>query len=75
MGPPDAWSDRGRRIRNSLPAVDEHSQSDGFMHETDGVTYAVDEQGDLLWFIPPSAYYRRRKGEAETAQPPDKPDL
>jgi hypothetical protein len=57
-------------------AVDEHSHRDGFgaMYATDGFTYATDEDGDLLWFISPGLYYRRRKGEAETAEPPDEPD-
>jgi hypothetical protein len=48
--------------------------SEGFTHETDGFTYAVDEDGDLRWFISPDVYYRRRKGEAEAAEPPAKPD-
>jgi hypothetical protein len=54
--------------------VDEHAQADGVMRETDGFTYATDEDGDLLWFISPGLYYRRRKGEAETAERPDEPD-
>ena len=65
-----SWSEDS----HSLPAVDEHSQTDGFMHETDGFTYAIDEDGDLLWFIPPSAYYRLGKREAEAAEPPAEPD-
>jgi hypothetical protein len=55
-------------------AVDEHAQTDGFMHETDGFTYAIDEDGDLLWFVSPGVYHRRRKGEAEAADPPAEPD-
>jgi hypothetical protein len=54
--------------------VDERSQTDGPMCETDGFTYAIDEDGDLLWFISPGLYYRRRKGEAETADPSAEPD-
>jgi hypothetical protein len=54
--------------------VGEHSQTDGLIHETDGFTYAIDEDGDLLWFISPDAYYRRREGEADTAEPPAEPD-
>jgi hypothetical protein len=54
--------------------VDEDSQTDGFMHETDGFTYAIDEDGDLLWFVSLGVYHRRRKGEAEAADPPAEPD-
>ena len=54
--------------------MDEHAQEDGFMHETDGFTYAIDEDGDLLWFISPGVYRRRRKREAEAAEPPADPD-
>jgi hypothetical protein len=60
---PEAMSPAGRE------PVDE---TDGL--ETDGCTYAVGEQGDLLWFIPPSAYRRRRKREAEAAELPAEPD-
>jgi len=45
------------------------------MRETDGFTYALDEDGDLLWFISPGAYYRQQKREAEAAEPPAAPDL
>ena len=58
----------------SLSAVDEHSQTDGFLHETDGCTYAIDEDGDLLWFVSPGVYYRQRKREAEAAEPQAEPD-
>jgi hypothetical protein len=54
--------------------VDERSQTDGLAHETDGFTYAIDEDGDLLWFISPGVYYHRREGEAETGEPPAEPD-
>ena len=64
---------QARRPR-SLSAVGEHAQTDGVMRETDGFTYAIDEDGDLLWFISPRVYYRRRKREAEAAQPPAEPD-
>ena len=57
-----------------LSAVDNHSQADDLVRETDGFTYAIDEDGDLLWFISPRVYYRRRKREAEAAQPPAEPD-
>jgi hypothetical protein len=52
---------------SSLSAVDEHSQTDGF-------TYAVGEDGDLLWFVSPGEYYRRRKREVDAAEPPAEPD-
>jgi hypothetical protein len=54
--------------------VDERSQTDGPMCETDGFTYATDEDGDLLWFISPDVYYRLQKGEAEAAEPPAEPE-
>jgi hypothetical protein len=65
-----SWSEDLR----SLSALDEDAQTDGFMHETDGFTYAIDEDGDLLWFISPGVYYGRRKREAEAAEPPAEPD-
>jgi hypothetical protein len=61
----------GPRRPRTLSAVDEHSQTDGF---TDGPTYAVDEDGDLLWFVSPSVVYRQRKREADAAEPPAEPD-
>jgi hypothetical protein len=67
-------SDRGRRTGVAFRPLDEHTQTDGFMHETDGCTYAIDEDGDLLWFVSPGVHYRRRKREAETAEPPAEPD-
>lgn len=54
--------------------MDEHSQTDNLSHETDGFTYAVDEEGDLPWFVSPGVYYRRRKREAEATKPPAEPD-
>jgi hypothetical protein len=54
--------------------VGEHAQTDGVMRETDGFTYAIDEDGDLLWFVTPGVCYRRRKREAETAQPQGESD-
>jgi hypothetical protein len=47
--------------------VVEHAQTDDFVPESDSFTYAVDEDGDLLWFVSPGVCYRRRKREAETA--------
>jgi hypothetical protein len=56
------------------PAGREHAQTDGFVRETDGFTYAIDEEGDLLWFVSPGLYYRRRKREAHPAEPPAESD-
>jgi hypothetical protein len=48
------WSDRGRQTGVAFSTVEERPQTDGF-------TYETDENGELLWFVPPSAYYYRRK--------------
>jgi len=44
------------------------------VRETDGFTFAIDEEGDLLWFISPGVNYRRRKREAEAAEPRAEPE-
>jgi hypothetical protein len=75
MRPSEAWSGVDRRTGVAFRPLDEHSQTDGLMRETDGFTYALDEDGDLLWFISPGAYYRQQKREAEAAEPPAAPDL
>jgi hypothetical protein len=53
--------------------VDEQSKTDALERETDGFTYAVDEDGDLLWFIPPSAY--RRRGPLRDSERSDGPEV
>jgi hypothetical protein len=54
--------------------VDEHSSTEGFVRETDGFTYAIDEDGEHLWFISPGVYYRRPMGEAEAVDSRAEPD-
>jgi len=54
--------------------ADEHSQTDGPTYETDGFTYAIDEDGGFLWFISLGVYYRGRR-EAEAAEPPAEPEV
>jgi hypothetical protein len=51
--------------------VDEHSQTDGFVRETDDFTYAIDKDGDLLWFI--RRVCTTAGGSAKTRQPSCRP--
>lgn len=52
----------------------EHAQTDDFVPESDSFTYAVDEDGDLLWFVSPGEYFRQWKREVDAAEPPAEPD-